>query len=495
MSGILDSEDDGIVSSVLKRIKQMCSWQGCNQDADCQLHAERNARVKLFQGVTEYKSAKVRSLLIYPGTCDMVQQIFDMEPDNISSVGVLGPYIIITYFKFSNAIFRKKLIANLIPDVELTALSQGAVKVLTKDIAWDVALERDIAYPPEPIPPANMINHFEGSWRSKHVVPSTIDMIMKSMKSHSKTRGHNFETLNVLRKILEAFKNNTDHMCGCGRAECDVRLTLNGVTGFSPDRLHDYLAYGDVQQIIELVCKLHNTPVKHNATPKRRCRSESWIMVTARNMQLSYKDRMTILTNKQRKSALEKDQLIRFAHWTEMEDLIKKKTKSTDEEVLITEYNADPNYHSTETIKRILIALRDTTTQCWKCLRELIFGDDGDIDIMSLTNVAARASPDRTENHRGYTGGNTRLVCTSCNFADRGYNRSIIDDVRSTKTPDYVLTDELNELCIIYINALIDIEDTDDTDKVKTAKRLEMRKRLFPKPAKGDDEEVESDDE
>jgi hypothetical protein len=482
-----DSDCEYVTARVLKRIKAMCSLPGCDHDIDCELHAKRNARIKLFQGVKECTSSNLKSFLVYPATPDMVNTIFDMEPDKISSVGMFGQYIIVGYYKTVNATARKRSIIKAIPAIEVTALGQTAVKMLTKNIVWDALQERDIAYPTEPSPPTNFINHIEvGRWYSTHVVPYVIDLILRNMKSNSKSRKgqHDFKYIEVLHKLRAMFETNTDGRCGCGRSECDVQLTLNGVKGISPDRKHDHLGYGHLEQILVLVCKWHNTSLKCETTPKTRSCRGSWLATTTNSIRNSYRRRMRILKKKKCKSAVESEQLRKFAHFEAMEAMIKQKTKTLANERLIEEYNGNIDHHSTVNIRRILTELRDSTTHCWKCLRTLVYGDDGDIDAMTLANVERRASPDRTENMLNYTGGNTKLVCTSCNFAENEYSRVNDDDVRSSKTPDYVLTDKLKALCIMYINALIIIGNTDDSRKTKRANRSEMRKRLFPKPPK-----------
>lgn len=491
-----DSGYDSLVLRTIKRIKQMCSWPGCDSATDCKIHAAFNNRVKLFQGANESTNDTTRSLLVHPATEDMVHTIYNMD-DNISSVGLFSQYIIISYLKSARTTTVKKPISNEVSRVKITALGQRAVKLLTKDITWECRVERDVTYPDEPTPSPNFVNYFnKGRWHSMHVVQRVIDMIFNNMKCHSKPpRNHSFEPVKVLRKLRQAFETNTDGSCGCGRPTCDVQLSLNGVMGISPDRTHDHLGYGDAEQIIKLVCKWHNTSLKHNTIPTRRSCSSSWLLVTTGGIREHYKARMKILKKKTRQSTVEKDQLLQFAHFEAMELLMKKKDKSAEDERRIKEYIADPDHHSTANIKRILIELRRTTTRCWKCLREIIYGDDGDIDIMTLAYVERRASPDRIDNMLSYTGGNMKLVCTSCNFSERGYSRINIDEVIPTKTPNYLLTPELNHLCTVYINELIRIEDTDDSKDVKDDNRREMRKLLFPKPEKVEESEGDEDDE
>jgi hypothetical protein len=489
------SDCDGVIARVFKRVKEMCSWPGCDDDIDCELHAERNSRVKKFKGAKEIKNDKITLLLMYPATEDMVPQIFDMEPENTTYVGLFNQYILVTYFKTVSAKARKMTFAKAFHGIEVTALGQEAVKLFTEDIICDTFQERDIVYPTEPTPPTNFMNFLHhGRWTSRHVIQSIIDTMLKNMNGHSKSRKQDFECVSALQKLREAFETNIAGHCGCGRAECDVQLTLNGVMGISPDRRHDHLGYGYAEQIIKLVCKWHNTSFKCDALPTKRAYPEGWLNATTGSTRKKYRARMMKLRKKKRTSAVEKDQLRKFAHFEAMEQLIKKKPESADVERLVKEYMADPDHHSIANIRCILIELRENTTHCYKCLRELLYGDEGDSDIMTLAHVSARASADRSENTLDYTGGNTKLVCTSCNWVEKEYSRSIIDDVRSKKTPAYGLTPELKELCITYIDALITIEDTDDSDEVKTFKRRAMRKRLFPKPPKADEGESDEDE-
>ncbi|KAG5186397.1 hypothetical protein JKP88DRAFT_241003 [Tribonema minus] len=485
------SDDESFVARTFKRMKRLCGWPGCTSDYTCKLHANHNAKVRQFQGVKSHKSPDVKAFLVHPATTVMVQQLFDMEPDIITSVGLFGDFIIVTYFKRASAKLRKKLITKLIPDIEVTALGQNAVTLLVKDIVWSTLKTRPMTYPEEPMPNMNFVNFLKnGSWRTAHAVARVIDTILGNMNSNSGRRGHEFNSVNVLQKLIEAFERS-DGFCGCGRPECNVELTLNGIKGISPDRRHDHLGYGCPEQVINLICKWHNAPVKHNALPANRSRWESWLSTTTGNIRQNHETRMKTLKQKRSRSAEEDEELRKRAHEERMEALIKKKNKTNEEERLVKEYDASPLYHSSANIRRILVKLRDTTTHCHKCLRALIYGDDGHADLMTLTNVATRASPDRDNLVKGYTCGNTKLVCTSCNFVENEYSRSIIDAVKSTKTPEYALTAELKELCLLYLRALLAIEqgeyeDVEDVDEAKKARRHALRREMFG--TGGDDE-------
>ncbi|KAG5183939.1 hypothetical protein JKP88DRAFT_244811 [Tribonema minus] len=443
-------------------------------DGEALPHLER------FKNLEEVKGDMSRSLLLSPCTEDLVQDIFESD-DTIHFVGIYGTYILVQYSKSQSVTARKTTFSSL--GIVATAPKDIALKQLIADITWQFARKRDCTFPVEPVPPPNYINFFnEGRWRSQHIVLHTLDTIMKNMKSHSAQRNHAFVLLDVLGKLMAAF-HGTDCTCAC-RESCDSILTLNGISGISPDRKFDEQGYGDRLQVLQLFDKRHNTHIKSNTMPTVRSRRKSWLLVTTDNTFQHYRDRSERLSNKKSKNEVELAELQRYAHEKRMEQLraqckARKLDAPAEDMAVIAAFDADDRYHSKPSISRMLISLRDTTTHCSKesCGNKICYGDNGDNDLMTLAHVPTRASPDRISNVLGYLG-NTRLVCASCNMSERDHSRVHDDRTRSTKSLTYQLS-AYKERCIAYLKGLVDIEVRGGTDLEKAARKKELRQQII----------------
>ncbi|KAG5187304.1 hypothetical protein JKP88DRAFT_243820 [Tribonema minus] len=439
-------------------------------------HLERFEALEVVKGDRPMS----RCFLLSPATEELACAIFESD-DTIHYVGKYGTYVLVRYSKSQGIAARENDFSSR--GVVSIAPKESSVKKLIKDITWQLLLKRDCHFPVEPTPLANYINFFHaGRWRSQHVVLYVIDAIISSMKGHSLQRRHAFILMDVLRKFLAAF-HATNCMCSC-RQGCNSILMLNGVSGISPDRKHDNLGYGNALQVLTLVDKRHNTHIKSDTKPTVRSKPTSWLRLTTDNTFHSYRDRLERLSNKKSKNEVEVAELERYEHEKRMEHLrsqceARGLDAPAEDLAQIAAFDGDDRYHSRESIGRMLVTLRDTTTCCAKdtCGRQICYGDNGDNDRMTLAHVPTRASPDRLCNSLGYLG-NTSLVCSSCNMSEREYSRVHDDRTRSTKSSTYKLSDYKGR-CITYLEGLIEIEASGDTDKQKAARKKELRQRII----------------
>ncbi|KAG5183877.1 hypothetical protein JKP88DRAFT_290146 [Tribonema minus] len=124
-------------------------------------------------------------------------------------------------------------------------------------------------------------------------------------------------TKDLVQDIFES--DDTIHFVGI--ESCDSILTLNGISGISPDRKFDELGYGDRLQVLQLSDKRHNTHIKSDAVPTVRAQPTSWLVVTTGHTLGSYRDRSKRLVNKKSKNEVEVAELQRYAHEKRMEQL------------------------------------------------------------------------------------------------------------------------------------------------------------------------------
>ncbi|KAG5184465.1 hypothetical protein JKP88DRAFT_255454 [Tribonema minus] len=426
-------------------------------------HIEQLKALEELQGI----DTKSQRFLLF-GCTDERPQLCKKRPSSPKETQAVFPN------KTQKIAARKKTFTPL--GVLVTAPKQDCLKKLLNEVEFGTLHQRDPTFPVEPEPLPDFSNYFEnGRWRSQHVVLHVIDKILCSMKSHSGQRdGHDFVLIDVMRKFLQAF-HATNCSCGCGRHYCRSVLYLNGPSRISPDRKFDGCDYGHVLQVITLVDKRHNTPIKDDTVPTVRSHPASWLTVTTSDTLKNYRTRSEVLINKRTKNEVELAELQRYVYEKAMEEVrkllkaLKKAGKSLPEDVAaqIKAFDLDDRYHSSASIRRMLVTLRKITKVCANldCGNKLCYGDDGHHDKMTLAHVPTRASPDRLLNALGYIG-NTRLVCSSCNFSENEYSRVDDERTKSTKTPLYKLADYKGR-CIAYLEGLIAMEAHEPTAEEK----------------------------
>jgi hypothetical protein len=336
--------------------------------------------------------------------------IFD-DDDGISSVRTSGNHVLVGYAITNNFAAKSKRITALAPP-GVAVLNLGRQQLAGLSVEWTLLDKRVIAQAAEPAPLDGFINNFkEGRWYRRPAEKYMLGEMVGHMAWNSKQRGHAYyeaKALTMLRAAVPA-----DGRCGCGKGpdgQCPVIMTTFGKHAASPDRRHDPLGYTDEGQVLTLVAKEHNTPVRHTADMRPRANPVRWISVTGGNASERLVDRMEKLGRKERKSECEEQQLVRFRTKTRLG------------------WN--------RAFQTALLARKAETPYCARptCGEELHYGDEK--GMLRFTNHPQQASPDRLENSNAfYDYDNIRLVCLCCQHTEHDYSRVSLEAERTKQGP------------------------------------------------------------
>jgi hypothetical protein len=303
--------------------------------------------------------------------------------------------------------------------------------------------------------------------RNQYYDRNTIKYVMNTMvqarMGTSHRRGHECDSDLIRPALLKAFENiRSDFKCQCGHPGCDEVMTLCGTNAISPDRKYDDLGYHDEGQVLTFVCKEHNTRIKHDTVPKELTRRSplKWYNMMASGIIAKTRERIEKLrTLGDQITAYELEQVKRYY-----------------------EEELDSTFDRRDIATNMVKQMKQESTECAKCHRDLYFGDDeGNVRFSYLGH---KASADRIDNQNVfYDSSNVRLVCISCNHNDNPTRRTLKNENPTTEEHLRVpLTQDIIQECIQYLLPIAPItEKTCKTcNKSKPAVEFEQsgRKKL-----------------
>lgn len=263
-----------------------------------------------------------------------------------------------------------------------------------------------------------------GKYVHKEVVNWVLSTILSNMKSHSKTREHEFDLANTRYKLLQAVHSiSHNYKCGCNRSNCTEIMQLYGPNGISPDKQNDMIGYSDAKQHITFVVKSHNTRIKPGNIENIAKNPRKWYKILAKSMKNSTKIRVNKLRKKPSQSDFDMEQI-----------------KKYDDDDRNTQPNTD---HYVQILQQKKLEQKDVCASKG-CNKIMYFGNDQ--ELLELSNVAHKVSPDRRNNDNiFYEYDNFDLVCCSCNYTENRAGRTYVQN--KVQNNPIFFTPELIQKC------------------------------------------------
>jgi hypothetical protein len=311
------------------------------------------------------------------------------------------------------------------PGTTITSVGRKRVKFIDPTL-WQYLQKRVISVE-EPALILHHVNVFiNGRWYQYPVVNHVLTKMFSTMGASSRERGHTFDPVIAKAKLIEAFERvSTDMKCACGHPRCTSILSMYGTDAFSPDRKNDDAGYSDDKQVLTMVCKAHNTRIRHDSVPKPMKYGRKWSITIARHMVKSTAWRINKLRDKaENMTALDRRQVAQF-----------------DEE-------CHKGFDRLVQLTMLLEKKQSTCDRCFLCDRGLYFGDAE--SKLQMSHVGNQASPDRVDNTNVfYDEDNFNLVCVSCNLNESTSIRQYVEHM-PTKV-DIPLSSSLIQECISWL--------------------------------------------
>lgn len=395
-------------------------------------------------GVHPLKSTNTQSLLLTCNEQDDAEELAEAVFENnfVQYVGVFCHFIVVDlckpiHFETAKCTLDKTACELRIDIQSVINAGRKQLKKCIKDIDWDYYNKRTVLLQ-EPEVKDNHITIFEkGTWRQREAVNFIIGRMISVMKYDSVTkRKQEYVEVDALQKLLEAFQRCAVK-CGCGQSHCNLTMDLFGADQISPDRKYNHLSYSDPGQYITIVSKRDNTRTKFDSVPEERGRHCDWINRTAGSMTSGTKTRMQRLVAGKtlgQQSAVERAQVERYAR-----------------------EEADESFHRFRHYKSILKQKQAQCTGCFRCGKDMYFGDER--GILRITKVGHQASPDRLDNSNPfYDSSNFDLACQSCNRTERVYTRTHVEH-KSTQPNIPLTTEYLTKIVAWLKNRILAFEN------------------------------------
>jgi hypothetical protein len=323
----------------------------------------------------------------------------------IQLIAVYKSFVIVNFKNIKELSFIKNLFIN--NEFRNQIYIEPSKKLKTKHVDAIQVMERSNIHEQIKQKENHVIVFRNGKYSQKEVVSHVLSIILQSMKTSSKQRGHDFDVEKAKNKLILAFTEIKENFaCGCGRKNCTETMQLFGPNGISPDKVNDTIGYSDDMQKITFVVKSHNTRIKPDIVSKTRTDPRKWYKVLAKSMKMCTKKRIERLRLKPKKT-----------------DFDVKQVKKYDND----DRNTQPsNEHYVELLKLKRQEQKDICASPG-CNKPMYFGNlEG---LLDLTNVAHKVSSNRRNNDNVfYEYDNFDLVCWSCNFTENRNGRTYVEN-------------------------------------------------------------------